>query len=186
VTDSLVAAAQAGDTYALRAIYDDLAGPVCGYLRAKGVADPEGLTSDVFVTVLRRIATITGGADGLRRLVFTVAHARMVDAVRAEVRAPDFVEYDAESDVRTAPSAEDEAQARLGTERVLAVLAALPDDQREVLALRVVSDLPLEQVAEIMHRSVGAVKQLQRRALISARRHVSTGRVTLDSPRAMT
>jgi len=47
--------------------------------------------------------------------------------------------------------------------------AELPDDQRPVLLLRVLADLTVEQVAQVMGRSVGAVKALQRRGLRTLR-----------------
>ena len=45
----------------------------------------------------------------------------------------------------------------------------LNDEQREVLILRIVADLSVEQVAGIMDKSPGAIKQLQRRGLIALR-----------------
>jgi RNA polymerase sigma-70 factor (ECF subfamily) len=179
LSDELVAAAQAGDTFSLREIYFELAGSVCGYLRAKGVPDPEGVTSDVFLAVLPKLSTVTGGAAGLKRFVFSVAHARMVDAHRCAARLPELVEYEPELDSRSADAAEVIAEEELGTERVLEILSLLPDDQREVLTLRIVADLSLEQVASIVGKSVGAVKQLQRRAVLSIREALSRGRVTL-------
>jgi RNA polymerase sigma-70 factor (ECF subfamily) len=58
---------------------------------------------------------------------------------------------------------------RVGTARVLALLDQLSPDYRDVLALRVVADLGVEQTAAVMERSVGSVKQLQRRALRALR-----------------
>ena len=48
---------------------------------------------------------------------------------------------------------------------LVGALAELTTDQREVLVLRFVADLPLEAVALITGRSVGAVKALQHRGL---------------------
>jgi RNA polymerase sigma-70 factor (ECF subfamily) len=56
---------------------------------------------------------------------------------------------------------------------LVAALAALSPDQREVVLLRFVGDLPLEAVARITGRRVGAVKALQHRALENLRRAVS-------------
>ena len=53
------------------------------------------------------------------------------------------------------------------------VLDTLTPDQRQVLALRVVADLSLEQVAELVGKPVGAVKSLQHRALATLRRTIS-------------
>lgn len=179
LTDDVAAAAGRGDGPALRLVYESLAPGVLGYLRAKGVRDPEAVTSDVFLALLPKLHRVVGGADGLRKLVFCVAHARMVDDHRQSARRLDVVEYTSGDDPRTGKSAEDAAHAALASARVIEVLAILPDDQREVLSLRVVADLSLEQVAEIMGRSAGAVKQLQRRGLLAIRQALAERRVTL-------
>lgn len=172
-------AAQQGEPWALRAIYDELAPRVRGYLRSRGADEPEDLTSEVFLAVFPRLTSVTGGAPGLRTLVFSIAHARMVDDHRRRSRRDPVVEYDPRADERSAPSSEDQALALLATDRVRELLAVLPDDQRDVLLLRVVSDLSVEQVAQAMNRSPGAVKQLQRRGLLALRAHSEEGRVTL-------
>lgn len=178
ITDADVRAAQAGDPAAFRRIYLILSPVVLGYLRAKGVADPEGATSDVFLAVLPRLRELRGGSAGLRTFVLSVAHARMVDQVRHQVRRPPAVPYEAQHDLRTIASAEDEAIGATSTQRLLELMAQLPDDQRDVIALRFVSDLALEDVATILDRSVGAVKQLQRRGLIALRALLETSGVT--------
>lgn len=177
--DAALVAAQQGEPWALRAIYDELAPRVRGYLRSRGADEPEDLTSEVFLAVFPRLGSVAGGAAGLRTLVFSVAHARLVDDLRRRGRREPTVEYDAGSDRRSAPSSEDEALALLATDQVRELLAVLPDDQRDVLLLRVVSDLSVEQVAQAMNRSPGAVKQLQRRGLLALRSHAEEGRVTL-------
>ena len=67
-------------------------------------------------------------------------------------------------------SAEDDGLDRLGGEWVREVLQRLAPDQREVLLLRVLGDLTVEQIAAQLGKTPGAVKQLQRRGLASARR----------------
>lgn len=177
--DAALVAAQQGEPWALRAIYHELAPRVRGYLRTRGAEDSEDLTSEVFLAVFPRLGSVTGGAAGLRTLVFSVAHARSVDDLRRRSRRQPTTEYDPRTDERSAPSSEDEALALLATDRVRELLAVLPDDQRDVLLMRVVSDLSVEQVAQAMNRSAGAVKQLQRRGLLELRAHAEEGRVTL-------
>lgn len=179
LSDETVAAAQRGDADALRTIYEALAPAVLGYLRAKGLTDPEAMTGDVFVAVFGQLRRVSGGAAGLRRLTFSIAHARMVDEHRIRSRQGTTVSYEAALDPRTEQSAEDAAELSLSLARVRAVLAALPEDQREVLTLRVIGDLTVEQVAGVMGRSPGAVKQLQRRAMIGLRQLLAERQVTL-------
>ena len=179
LSDAVVEAASRGDRDAVRAIYLALSPVVLGYLRAKGVEDPEAVTSDVFLALLPKLPGVTGGASGLRRLTFSIAHNRMVDDHRARARQPALVSYEPETDERRVGSAEDDAAASLSAERVRAVLDLLPDDQREVITLRVVADLSIEQVADIMGRSCGAVKQLQRRGMVVLRQALEQRKVTL-------
>jgi RNA polymerase sigma-70 factor (ECF subfamily) len=178
VTDDVVTAARTGESDALTAIYQAFAPVVTGYLRAKGVSDPDGMTSEVFLAVLPRIAKVAGGANGLRTLIFSVAHARMVDEYRARARRPGAVSYDPVWDDRVSDSAEDAAHDGFSTEWVCEVLTVLPADQRDVLALRIVADLSIDEVAQIMDRSTGAVKQLQRRGLLALRKALAERRVT--------
>lgn len=179
ISDEIVAAAQRRDADAMRTIYEQLAPAVLGYLRAKGVADPEAVTGDVFVALFGQLAKVTGGATGLRRLTFTIAHARMVDEHRARARIGATVSYDPDVDRRVVESAEDRATASLGLARIRALLAELPEEQCEVITLRVIADLTIEQVAAVMGRSPGAIKQLQRRALVTLRELLVERQVTL-------
>ncbi len=64
---------------------------------------------EVFLAVLPRLQTVTGGVAGLRTFVFSVAHARMVDDHRRQSRRPVKLPFDAEMDQREASSAEAEA-----------------------------------------------------------------------------
>jgi RNA polymerase sigma-70 factor (ECF subfamily) len=145
------------------AAYRSFAGPVQGYLRARGVDDPEAVTQDVFLAFYPKIKGLTGGLQGAKSLIFSIAHARMVDHYRRLERRPQLTPYDPQDDGRTTPSAEDQAVELHGG--AAAMLDGLSGEHQEVLALRVVADLSIEQVAGIMGKSTGAIKQLQRRAL---------------------
>lgn len=169
LSDDDVRAVGKGDREATGRIYSALAPAILGYLRAHRVDDAEAVMQDVFVALIPRIPTVTGGAEGVRRLAFTIARARMIDTARAHARRPVELAYNAEMDQRSVPSAAEDAELALSLDRVQSVLARLPPDQRDVLTLRIVADLSIEQVAEIIGRSAGAVKQLQRRALLSLR-----------------
>jgi RNA polymerase sigma-70 factor (ECF subfamily) len=157
--------ARSGEAWALRAVYEELAPKVLGYLTSRGAREPEDLTSEVFVTVFPRLSSLTGGVPGLRTFTFSVAHARLVDDLRQRSRREPDREYVPEHDPRSYASAEDHILEQVGTQRVQELLAKLPDGQRDVIALRIVADLTVEQVATALRTTPGAVKQLQRRGL---------------------
>jgi RNA polymerase sigma-70 factor (ECF subfamily) len=152
------------------AAYHLLSPRVLGYLRSHGVDDPESITHEVFLALYRNFDRITGGDAGVRTMTFSIAHARIVDDARARAARPAGVPFEPEADPRRAPSAEDLAVEAFADHGALALLQTLGDDQREAVGLRVIAGLTLEETAQVMGKSVGAIKQLQRRALESLRR----------------
>ncbi|MCO4256003.1 RNA polymerase sigma factor [Pseudarthrobacter cellobiosi] len=172
MTDALtddVMRARARDPELFSIVYRTYAPQVLGYLTARGVEDPEAAMQEVFLTVLPRLQRVTGGVAGLRTFVFSVAHARMVDDHRRQQRTPIKLPFEPELDGREESSAEAEVLQRISPQEVADLLNELPDEQREVLSLRLVAGLTVDQVAAVMGKSAGAVKQLQRRALIRLR-----------------
>lgn len=167
--DAVLLAAQAGGAWALRVIYDALAPAVAGYARSQGASDPDGLVNDVFARAFRRIDTFAGDAAGLRSWIFTIAHNALIDDRRRSARRVPTVDQEVGEGVATTASAEDAVLDDLATARVRAVLEALPPDQRDVLTLRLLGDLTIAQVADVLGRSVGATKALQRRGLARLR-----------------
>jgi RNA polymerase sigma factor (sigma-70 family) len=174
-----LARARAGAAEAFGEIYTDLVRPVAAYLRARGADDVEDLTSEVFVAVLTGINRFHGDERAFRSWVFTIAHRRAVDSWRRRARALPVEPLDDPDAGPVAESAEVGALESLSRDHVLALLAALTDDQRDVLILRLVADLTVEQVADVMGKQVGAVKALQRRGLASVRRAIEQEGVPL-------
>ena len=167
--DALAEAAAAGDRSAWARVWVELSGRVHSYLRLAGASDPDGMTSDVFVALIGRDSGLRGGWEGLRSLVFSIAHARLVDdRRRAHVRRG-TTPYDPEADPRTTPSAEASVLASLGETEVVGLLALLPEGERTVLALRYVADLDLAQTAAVIGRSPATASRLQAKALRTLR-----------------
>jgi RNA polymerase sigma-70 factor (ECF subfamily) len=146
--------------------YRALAPAVLGYLRAERVPDPDDVLGEVFLQVARDIHRFKGDDQALRRWVFTIAHNRAVDAHRRRARSR--VHLDGRVPERLTPPPADPFDPEL-----IAALDTLTPDQREVVVLRFVADLPLEAVARITRRRVGAVKALQHRGLENLGRTVS-------------
>lgn len=174
--DSVLSAAQAGAAWAFRRLYEAVGPAVYGYARTQGASDPEGLVNDTFARAFRRIGAFSGDAASLRSWIFTIAHNLLVDERRRAGRRPPESGAAAEDDAgRTTESAEDSALRRFEEQRVRELLATLPRDQRDVLTLRLVGDLTIVQIADLLGRSVGATKALQRRGLNRMRALVAQG-----------
>jgi RNA polymerase sigma-70 factor (ECF subfamily) len=175
--DDAVRAAAGGDADAFGRLWAGLSPAVAAYFRAHAVDEAEDLTSEVFLAAFRALPPATRCAEQFRGLLFRIAHRRYVDWVRDRVRRGNPVPYDTALDKRAAPSAEECAAERLGSERALALLSSLTPDQRQVVSLRVLGDLTLQQTAEVLGRDVGTVKSLQHRGLARLRRSVEQERL---------
>ncbi len=171
--DSLVVAARAGGGWAFARLWEELAGSVAGYLRARGVEEVDDVTSEVFLAAFAGIRRFEGDGARFRSWLFTIAHHRGVDGLRGQIKAGERETYMRDLDRRTVPSAEDSSFERLQSDEVRVALAALTPEQRDVVLLRFVADLSLDEVAAITGRNTGAVKQLQRRGIQQLRRHLN-------------
>ena len=170
VFDDVLTAAKANAPWAFERIYEELAPAVAGYLRLRGAPDPEGTTNEVMLGVFRGLPRFEGDAGGFRSWVFTIAHHRLVDERRrgtARIETTEWVEGRHE---RAGGDVEVEAVIGLDDERIRELLENLTEDQRDVILLRVLADLSVEEVAEILGKRPGAVKMLQRRGLATLRR----------------
>lgn len=176
----ILRAAQLGAEWAWRALYRDLAPAVTGYLRLHGVSDPEDLTGEVFVQIVRGLGSFAGDEKQFRSWAFVIAHHRIADERRSRSRKPtEPAELVALEQVVPSGNAEEEALSRLSVGEVRRVLNALSDDQRDIMLLRIVGGLTLEETAGVVGKRVGSVKALQRRAIATIRR---TGLVKISSP----
>jgi RNA polymerase sigma-70 factor (ECF subfamily) len=169
----VLARAQGGSPSDCRWLYESLAGRVAGYLRVHGSRDPDDLTSEVFLRVFDHLRDFEGTEAGFRSWVFTIAHRLLIDEHRQREARVETVELSEPVHESVAGGdAEADALASIGTRGVSEVLDQLAPDQRDVLTLRVVADLTVDQVAEVLGKSPGAVKSLHRRAVAALRRRL--------------
>lgn len=160
-------AARRGDDAAWARIYDDLSGPLLGYLRGQHTPDPEDVLGETMLQMVRDIRQFTGDEAGFRSWVFTIAHRRLLDARRSQRRKPADAQTFATIEAALPPvaGAEPKALEQIGREEVLALLDRLTAEQREVLLLRLLADLSVAQTSEVTGRTTDAVKALTKRGL---------------------
>jgi RNA polymerase sigma-70 factor (ECF subfamily) len=161
--DAVLVAAQAGAPWGFERIFTALGPVVRGYLRLQGSAEPDDLTSEVFVAVLRNIGSFSGDEAGFRSWVFTIAHRRLIDERRRAMRLQAVVPLEDDFDMPAPDDVAGTALDHLGVERVRGLCERLVPDQRDVLLLRLLGRLMVDEVAEVLGKTPGAVKALQRR-----------------------
>lgn len=170
----VVAAAAQGDRSAIERLYRDTVPLVRGYFAANRARDVDDLTSDVYVSMMGSLGRFEGDEDRFRSWLLTIAHRRLVDSYRRTGRRlEDPTDLDeVSSSVIDLTNAESEALSRLQAAGVLAAIDRLTDDQRAVLLLRTLADLPIRDICEVVGKPETAVKALLRRALASLERQM--------------
>jgi len=184
---AVLAAAKAGDDDALERLYRSCVPIVRGYLRSNLVRDADDVTSEVFVSMLRRLGTFDGDERSFRSWLLTIAHHRMIDAVRSRQRRSEDptdpqVAWDHTDELL---DTERSALDRLERRGLLAAIDQLTPDQRATLMLRVLADLTVPEIAVVLQKPESAVKALLRRGIASLRRTLAAdeqGRIEQDRP----
>lgn len=166
--EGVLHAAQVGADWAWSRIYDSYAQRLLGYLRSQGAVDPDGLLGDVLLQIARNIHSFEGDESGFRSWIFLVAHNRVLDERRRRGRKPQ--QELVASHYPATESAEHSAFESMSMDAAMALLDGLTDDQREVIALRFLAELSLEETASIMDKNINAIKQLQHRAIGALRK----------------
>ena len=129
----------------------------------------EDATSLVFVRALAALPRYRERGS-FRAWLFAIAHNVVIDHARRAHRSGAGREGPLADDfVDPAPSPEEVVVASLAADSLQALLAELPEDQRQVLELRL-SGLASPEVARLLGRSPTAIRSLQFRAVERLRR----------------
>ncbi|MEN9646158.1 MAG: hypothetical protein RL238_2827 [Actinomycetota bacterium] len=172
---SVLAGARAGEQWAAEALFVDLQPRLLRFLRSAEPRVADDLAGEVWLAMAQGIGSFDGDLSGFRAWVFTIARRRLADHRRTAVRrATDPVagEWFAE---RATPPGDDPVDRVLdgmsAQESIDLVVSLLPADQAEVLLLRIVGDLDVAHVAEVLDRTPNWVRVTQHRALRRLAQH---------------
>ncbi len=160
-------AARAGEERAFARLYRDLNAPLLRYFAAHAPSEAEDLASETWLAAARRLGSFEGDERDFRAWLFTIAHRRLVQHWRDAARRPRQV-AGAETFETVLGSSDTEREALEATEAVAAaraLAAALTRDQAQVVLLRVLGELTVEEVAAALGKRPGTVRVLQHRAL---------------------
>ncbi|MEX2586877.1 MAG: sigma-70 family RNA polymerase sigma factor [Actinomycetota bacterium] len=164
--DSTLAAARTGAEWAWTNLYRQFSPAVLGYFRAQRVPEPEDLTAEVFYQVVRSLGQFEGGEAAFRSWLFVIAHRKIVDDSRHRKRRPVAPAEAQTLELRgRSGDVEHEAMRHLSQVEVAVLLAELTDNQRDVMLLRILGGLSLEETAAVLNIRPGAVSALQGRAV---------------------
>ena len=186
----LLKRAQAYEEQAIAELYDHYAPRIYSYLyrRVHDAQLAEDLTSDVFVRVLQALQSEQFWHTSFRAWLYRIAHNQVIDYYRQQARQQehmpqfpleDHAETTGAENVIADPAADVDAghDARDTADALEAALNRLTPDQQQVLVLRFGEQMKTQEVAEMMHKTNGAIEALQHRALAALRRMLDPGKV---------
>jgi RNA polymerase sigma-70 factor, ECF subfamily len=165
--DEVLRSAQGGAPWALGSLYRSFQPGLLHLLSVIAPHQAEDIASDVWLEVAAALHRFSGDERAFRGWLATTARRRVIDAHRRAGRRPMQGASGVALDQRPGRQrTEDEAVDHLASEAAIArVLAVLSPDQADVVLMRVVGGLDVEQVARALGKQPGAVRSLQHRAL---------------------
>lgn len=163
----LLTAAQRGDQQAVEWLFVQLQPRLLRFLVAHEPRAADDIASEVWLAVATRVTQFEGDWSDFRAWFFSIARRRLADYRRTAVRRRTDVVDTAVFEIQPAQErTEDVALESLaGQEAAKLITSTLNGDQAEVLLLRLLGDLDVDQVAAIMQRSPNWVRVTQHRAV---------------------
>jgi RNA polymerase sigma-70 factor, ECF subfamily len=137
------------------------------YYRLGDRQQAEDLTSEVFLRMMKSISNYRPRNVTFQAWLFQIARNLAIDQYR---KAHSRVDVGLEEEMMgKAESVEPSVDRTLTGQSLYRALEKLTGDQRDVIVLRFIANMPIAQVAQTLHKSEFAVKSLQRRALSTLR-----------------
>lgn len=161
--------AQAGDKHSITYLYEKYHLSIYRYLYYKvgDAASAEDLASETFVRMISALPQYRSESVPFQAWLYQIARNLSIDHYRhSAIRDHAPIEDGMKSPEEPLDTA---VQRSLDHENLRRALVHLPNDQRDVLILRFISGMPVQQAAATLHKSEDAIKGLQRRALIALR-----------------
>ncbi|MEE8470493.1 MAG: sigma-70 family RNA polymerase sigma factor [Dehalococcoidia bacterium] len=155
---------------ALAALYDEYYDKIARYVfvRVGNRAEAEDIAGEVFLKALESLDSYKERGVPMQSWLFKIAHNLAVDHLR-KMSKRKTIPVDA---VQVVDELDPQALAETHIEfaRVTTVLEQLTPAQRQVVQLRFFGELSSEEIARVMRKSGGAVRELQSAAIKSLRK----------------
>lgn len=153
-------------------IYDDYVNKIYRFLFLKVGSEEiaQDLTSQVFTKGWKRVRT---GQEikNLPAYLYQIARAELADHYRAKSKFQ-LISTEAVQMADPRPNPEEVQKLRLESEKLRHCLTHLNDSYQNVLVWRYIDDYSIQEIAEIMEKSEGAVRVTIHRALKALKKEV--------------
>ena len=165
--DLVLSAAREGDEEALADLYRSIYPRFVRYAGAVVPSSAEDVAADAWLDVARSLGRFRGDESAFRAWAFTIVRRRVLDLRRTSARRrTDPVDPGDLAEAGGVGNVEDEAVVSFEAAWAIDLITStLSTDQAEVVLLRVLGDLGVDQVADLLGKRPGTVRVLQHRAL---------------------
>lgn len=166
---AIIARAVEGDSDAFGELYDRNVARVYRYIyyMTRSPAEAEDLTAQTFLRAWQAISRYEMRGPPFIYWLLRIAYNVTLNDRRRQHRHESIRRIEHLED--TSPTPERVLEQRDNGTRVRQALLCLPPAQRQVLVLRFIESLPYSEIADIMGKSMGAIRVLQHRALNNLR-----------------
>lgn len=161
-----------GDQSAFAELYDMLSARVFGLILRVLVnrSQSEEVLQEVFLEVWQSAARFAPNKGQGRTWIFTIAHRRAVDRVRASQASADRDVRVGLRDIGIAhDSVAEQAELGIAGEQIVTALGALPEAQRETLVLAYYGGYSQSEIAALVGSPLGTIKTRMRDGLTRLR-----------------
>jgi RNA polymerase sigma-70 factor, ECF subfamily len=153
------------DREAFANLFDAFAPRVKSFMIRKGASPDlaEDLVQETMINVWTKAGMYDPAKGTVLTWVFTIARNLRIDRIRRESSRPlaELGDYDAPSDE---PGSEEILARKDEARRVARALTGIPPEQREILMLSFVDDVPQSEIARLLNLPLGTVKSRMRLA----------------------
>lgn len=160
------------DAEALAEIYDRYSPALYGYAM-RLLNDPalaEDCVAETFARFLKSLQKGQGPRDHLRAYLYRVAHNWIVDLYRNSQQTSELDET-----LQSEEFTEEEVTKRISQKQIREAIHNLTPNQQKVISLKYLEDWNNEEIAKVLHKTVGAVKSIQHHALVSLQKLLLDG-----------
>lgn len=161
----MLAIARSGDRDAFEFLFSHFAPRIKALMIKSGAANSEAedIAQDVMIKVWRKSAQYTPARGAVSTWIFTIARNARIDRLRRNSSEP-YDDIDDHEVASNNASAEEEVLAAQQAQHVSAALVELPVEQREIIKLAFLHDMPQSEIAAQLTLPLGTVKSRMRLA----------------------
>jgi RNA polymerase sigma-70 factor (ECF subfamily) len=158
----------------LAELYEEYYGRIAryAYVHIGDRNDAEDIAGETFLKALKTLDSYQERGVPIQAWLFKIAHNLVVDYLRKKTKIKI-------QSMDITPLADDEdptmlVEKNIQLEKVKKAMKNLTDDQREVVGLRFLGGMTSREVAQVMNKNDGAVREMQRAAIERLRNILAT------------